>query len=78
MCPSPSLPTSSTIETFPALFLSSSQNLQNWALEFKQWSPDFKVVSLAGGRDELAEIIANQLISQNFEVLHNDLQDVSH
>ena len=43
-------------ETSPALSLSSSRNLQNWALEFKQWSPDFKVVSLAEGWDEPAEI----------------------
>ena len=42
--------------------------LQNWHREFKQWTPDFNVVTLAGPKDERAEIIASRLITQDFEV----------
>jgi SWI/SNF-related matrix-associated actin-dependent regulator of chromatin subfamily A member 5 len=52
----------------PFLVVVPKSTLQNWSREFNQWTPDFKVVSLAGTKDERAEIIANQLISQDFEV----------
>src|SRR5260221_3221754 len=52
----------------PYLVVVPKSTLQNWSREFEKWSPDFKVVSLAGTKDERAEIIANQLISQDFEV----------
>jgi SWI/SNF-related matrix-associated actin-dependent regulator of chromatin subfamily A member 5 len=52
----------------PHLVVVPKSTLQNWSREFEKWSPDFKIVSLAGTKDERAEIIANQLISQDFEV----------
>jgi len=52
----------------PYLVVVPKSTLQNWSREFERWTPDFKVVSLAGTKDERAEIIANQLISQDFEV----------
>lgn len=42
--------------------------LQNWAREFKQWTPDVNVVVLTGSKEERAEIIANRLIPQDFDV----------
>lgn len=42
--------------------------LQNWAREFEKWTPDFNIVILAGTKEERAEIIANRLIPQDFEV----------
>lgn len=42
--------------------------LQNWAREFARWTPDVNVVILAGSKEERAEIIANRLIPQDFEV----------
>jgi SNF2 family DNA or RNA helicase len=64
--PSPSLPTSRTIETSPALILSSSQNLlYKIGLENPK---NGHLMSRFRWQDERAEIIANQLISQDFEV----------
>ena len=42
--------------------------LQNWAREFEKWTPDFSIAVLAGGKEERAEIIANRLLPQDFEV----------
>jgi len=42
--------------------------LQNWAREFEQWTPDVNVVVLTGTKEERAEIIANRLIPQDFDV----------
>src|SRR5260221_13079791 len=52
----------------PYLVVVPKSTLQNWSREFEKWTPDGKVGSLAGTKDERAEIIANQLISQDFEV----------
>jgi len=42
--------------------------LQNWAREFEKWTPDFKIVVLTGSKEERAKIIADQLMTQDFEV----------
>jgi SWI/SNF-related matrix-associated actin-dependent regulator of chromatin subfamily A member 5 len=42
--------------------------LQNWAREFEKWTPDFNIVVLTGTKDERAEIIANRILPQDFEV----------
>jgi SWI/SNF-related matrix-associated actin-dependent regulator of chromatin subfamily A member 5 len=52
----------------PHLVVVPKSTLQNWSREFEKWTPDFKVVSLAGTKDERATIVANQLIPQDFEV----------
>ena len=52
----------------PHLIVVPKSMLQNWAREFKQWTPDVNIVILTGTKEERAEIIANQLISQDFEV----------
>ncbi|KAF8801769.1 SNF2 family DNA-dependent ATPase [Phlegmacium glaucopus] len=52
----------------PHLVVVPKSTLQNWHREFKQWTPDFNVVTLAGPKDERAEIIASRLITQDFEV----------
>jgi SWI/SNF-related matrix-associated actin-dependent regulator of chromatin subfamily A member 5 len=50
----------------PHLIIST---LRNWAREFQQWTPDdMSVVILMGTKDERADIIANRLILQDFEV----------
>jgi hypothetical protein len=38
------------------------------AREFKQWTPAVNIVVLTGTKEERADIIANQLIPQDFEV----------
>jgi SWI/SNF-related matrix-associated actin-dependent regulator of chromatin subfamily A member 5 len=45
-----------------------TSTLQNWACEFKQWTPDVNVVVLTGPKEERADIITNQIIPQDFEV----------
>jgi len=42
--------------------------LQNWAREFEKWTPDFNITLLTGTKEERAEIIANRLLPQDFEV----------
>ena len=42
--------------------------LQNWAREFEKWAPSFNVLSLAGSKDERAELISNRLLPQDFDV----------
>ena len=42
--------------------------MQNWAREFERWTPDFRIALLTGTKEERAEIIANRLLPQDFEV----------
>lgn len=52
----------------PHLIVVPKSTLQNWHREFGKWAPDFNVVVLTGSKEERAEIIANRLITQDFEV----------
>jgi SWI/SNF-related matrix-associated actin-dependent regulator of chromatin subfamily A member 5 len=52
----------------PHLIVVPKSTLQNWAREFERWTPDFNVVILTGSKEERAEIIANRLIPQDFEI----------
>jgi len=52
----------------PHLVVVPKSTLQNWHREFKQWTPDFNIITLVGSKDECAEIIASRLIRQDFEV----------
>lgn len=52
----------------PHLIVVPKSTLQNWHREFAQWTPDVNVVLLTGSKEERAEIIANRLIPQDFEV----------
>ncbi|KAJ7050499.1 SNF2 family N-terminal domain-containing protein [Mycena amicta] len=52
----------------PHLVVVPKSTLQNWAREFERWSPKFNVVLLTGSKDERAEIVANRLLTQDFEV----------
>jgi SWI/SNF-related matrix-associated actin-dependent regulator of chromatin subfamily A member 5 len=52
----------------PRLIVVPKSTLQNWAREFKQWTPDVNIVVLTGTKEERAEIMANRLIPQDFEV----------
>ncbi|KAG6894968.1 hypothetical protein C0992_003714, partial [Termitomyces sp. T32_za158] len=52
----------------PHLVVVPKSTLQNWQREFEKWTPDFNVVILQGNPQERAEIIAERLIPQDFEV----------
>ncbi|KAG5641118.1 hypothetical protein DXG03_005971 [Asterophora parasitica] len=54
--------------TGPHLVVVPKSTLQNWQREFEKWTPDVNVVILQGTPQERAEIIANRLITQDFEV----------
>ncbi|CAE6437101.1 unnamed protein product [Rhizoctonia solani] len=53
----------------PHLVVVPKSTLQNWAREFERWVPDFSVCVLQGTKEERAEIIANQILPQSFEIL---------
>ncbi|KZP15407.1 hypothetical protein FIBSPDRAFT_1048196 [Athelia psychrophila] len=52
----------------PHLVVVPKSTLQNWAREFAQWTPDVSICLLTGSKEERAEIIANRLIPQDFNV----------
>ncbi|KAJ7224436.1 SNF2 family N-terminal domain-containing protein [Mycena pura] len=52
----------------PHLVVVPKSTLQNWAREFERWSPQFNLAMLTGTKEERAEVIANRLIPQDFEV----------
>ncbi|KAI9566285.1 SNF2 family N-terminal domain-containing protein [Boletus coccyginus] len=52
----------------PHLIVVPKSTLQNWAREFERWTPDVNVVVLTGSKEERAELIANRLIPQDFDV----------
>ncbi|KAG6896405.1 hypothetical protein C0992_008447, partial [Termitomyces sp. T32_za158] len=66
--PFPSLPTSNTIVTSPVRTLSSFQNPLCKTGNENLKTLDFNVVILQGNAQERAEIIAERLIPQDFEV----------
>ncbi|KAJ4469035.1 SNF2 family N-terminal domain-containing protein [Lentinula edodes] len=47
----------------PHLIIVPKSTLQNWAREFAQWTPFFRVVILTGSKDERQSIIQDQLLS---------------
>ena len=52
----------------PHLIVVPKSTLQNWKREFERWTPDFNVIILTGTKEERADIIANRLLPQDFEV----------
>ncbi|KAF8326141.1 hypothetical protein F5887DRAFT_1084850 [Amanita rubescens] len=50
------------------LIVIPKSTLQNWKREFERWTPDFNVVTLTGTKEEHADLIANCLLFQYFEV----------
>lgn len=53
----------------PHLVVVPKSTLQNWAREFERWTPDVVTCLLTGTKEERAEIIANRIIPQDFNVL---------
>ncbi|OBZ68412.1 ISWI chromatin-remodeling complex ATPase ISW2 [Grifola frondosa] len=53
----------------PHLIVVPKSTLQNWSREFGRWTPDVSTVLLTGSKEERADIIANRLIPQDFDVL---------
>ncbi|KAF8232381.1 SNF2 family DNA-dependent ATPase [Tricholoma matsutake] len=54
--------------TGPHLVVVPKSTLQNWRREFERWTPDVNAVVLTGTKEERADIIANRLLPQAFEV----------
>ncbi|KAF9225136.1 hypothetical protein BS17DRAFT_750623 [Gyrodon lividus] len=52
----------------PHLIVVPKSTLQNWAREFERWTPDVNVIVLTGTKEERAELIANRLLPQDFDV----------
>ena len=55
--------------TGPHLVVVPKSTLQNWAREFEKWTPDINTVLLTGTKEERAELIAERIIPQKFNVL---------
>ena len=53
----------------PHLVVVPKSTLQNWGREFGQWTPDVNTIILTGSKEERAEIIANRIMPQDFNVL---------
>lgn len=53
----------------PHLVVVPKSTLQNWAREFEKWTPDIKTVVLTGTKEERAELVAERIIPQDFDVL---------
>ncbi|KIP04329.1 hypothetical protein PHLGIDRAFT_76114 [Phlebiopsis gigantea 11061_1 CR5-6] len=53
----------------PHLVVVPKSTLQNWGREFEQWTPDVNTIILTGSKEERAEIIANRIMPQDFNVL---------
>ncbi|KAH7108257.1 SNF2 family DNA-dependent ATPase [Auriculariales sp. MPI-PUGE-AT-0066] len=52
----------------PHLVVVPKSTLQNWAREFEKWTPDVNIVVLTGTREERAQIIAERIITNDFDV----------
>ncbi|ORY89162.1 putative chromatin remodelling complex ATPase chain [Leucosporidium creatinivorum] len=53
----------------PHLVIVPKSTLDNWAREFERWVPGFNVVMLRGGKEERAQVVAESILPQNFDVL---------
>ncbi|KAF7793575.1 hypothetical protein EIP86_004689 [Pleurotus ostreatoroseus] len=53
----------------PHLVVVPKSTLQNWAREFEKWTPDTNTVLLTGTKEERAELVANRILPQDFDVL---------
>lgn len=54
--------------TGPHLVAVPKSTLDNWAREFKKWTPEVDVLVLQGAKDERHQLINDRLISEKFDV----------
>jgi len=54
--------------TGPHLIAVPKSTLDNWAREFKKWTPEVDVLVLQGAKDERHQLINDRLISEKFDV----------
>jgi len=54
--------------TGPHLIAVPKSTLDNWAREFKMWTPEVNVLVLQGAKDERHQLINDRLISEKFDV----------
>ncbi|BFZ63925.1 chromatin remodeling complex Adenosinetriphosphatase [Saitoella coloradoensis] len=52
----------------PHLVMTPKSTLDNWAREFKMWTPDVNTVVIQGTKDERADLIENTLLTGDFDV----------
>jgi len=54
--------------TGPHLVAVPKSTLDNWAREFKKWTPEVDVLVLQGAKDERHQLINDRLVSEKFDV----------
>lgn len=53
----------------PHIVITPKSTLDNWAREFAKWTPEVRVLVLQGDKDERADLIANRLMTCDFDVV---------
>lgn len=53
----------------PHIIITPKSTLDNWAREFAKWTPEVRVVVLQGDKDERQNLIANRLLTCDFDVV---------
>ncbi|KAB8284604.1 SNF2 family N-terminal domain-domain-containing protein [Yarrowia lipolytica] len=60
----------------PHIVIVPKSTLDNWRREFEKWTPEVKTVVLRGDKTERAEIIANEVLTADFDVVISSFEIV--
>ncbi|QBM86583.1 SWI/SNF-related matrix-associated actin-dependent regulator of chromatin subfamily A member 5 [Metschnikowia aff. pulcherrima] len=53
----------------PHIVITPKSTLDNWAREFHKWTPDVRILVLQGTKEERQDLIANRLMTCDFDVV---------
>ncbi|KAM9892579.1 hypothetical protein OXX79_009923, partial [Metschnikowia pulcherrima] len=53
----------------PHIVITPKSTLDNWAREFQKWTPDVRILVLQGTKEERQDLIANRLMTCDFDVV---------